>query len=556
MSREDELFSPALPEADGRRFPRFLVDVPVMRKVGSTFIPERAVNLSFDGLAIAARDILAPGQVFDLVLSSPEGLREVPLQVRVEHVRASKDSGAYLTGLKITRIDPRAVPAYQSLLFHLLMVSDGRRLKRRLELKTEGLWRAEVAGAVPRRVTVVNLSEAGSLLSGENVPASGARGELILVSPLDGEMAGVPAEAVWCRRTPTQDYAGVRFHLSREHLKFLSQVLRGYLFSPRRVPSTQRPVHHGVRVGAFELGSLIGRGGMCDVYRGKWAEGKLAGQPVALKRLRPEAAALPGVKDRFLTEADLGRMLSHPSIARAFTAFTFADEHWIALELVEGKSLASLLWRQLQSGTPPQVEAVTSIAAEVLAALEHCHGFTSLSGAPLEIIHGDVTPANVLLTREGTVKLTDFGVASSNIPELSETPGFAAKLPYLAPELYLGAPTSPLVDVYQVGVLLYEALTGAQPFKGQTPDELVKAVQRGPVPLSRLNPKVEPKLEKLVVSAVSADPASRPQGAGELLRELFLTGSCPKGAEGTAARAAFFTRATDEVDVLVDLDEG
>lgn len=526
------------------------MDIPVLRRSGQGFVGERALNISYAGLAIATRELLLPGSPVELVIPAPDGACEVPVMARVstiEQVAGGADASSelpYRAGLKITHIDPGLVPTFESLFLRLLTIPDGKRARRRIELSAETSWQGrpdEPALALRLR----NMSVSGALVVGPEVPQKDFQGELSLVCAEDGKMQLVSAQVVWTRSGDPEDWAGLKFTGDAGQRAFLARVLRSFLFLPRRVktPPDSRPI---ARVGQFEIEEFIARGGMCDVYRGRAVEGPLSGKQVALKRLRPELASEPGAVERFTTEADLGRLLKHPGVVHAHTALNFGGEHWIAMEYVDGRSLADILMVYTRAGVRPPIRSLMSIGEELLTILEHCHGFSSLSGRPIEVVHGDVTPSNVLLTEEGAVRLTDFGAASTKVSELGEQPAFATKLSYLAPELYLsGPPATPLVDVFQVAVLLYESATGVMPFKAQDPNEMCKAIKRGPIAPSRMNPEVTRALEKLILQGLSYEPRKRPQGARAFCDALYATGECPSALEAASARSVFYLWASD-----------
>src|SRR6185295_14578941 len=294
----------------------------------------------------------------------------------------------------------------------------------------------------------------------------------------------------------------------------------------------------GVQVGEFEVGPLIGQGGRCDVYRGKGLTGPLAGQLVALKHLRPEVAAEPGAADAFLTEADLGRLLGLPGMIHVHTAVSVGQEHWAAMELVDGASLGLLLAQYSQTLRRPNRDAVVSIAVELLATLHAVHHAVTASGRSLELVHGNITPSNVLVSRDGDVKLTASCQERTRVRDLAPEEG---GLPYVPPEMVLeGEQIGPLVDVYQCAVLLYEALTGVVPFKGETPGELSEAIRRGAVPPSRLNPEIPASLDAAVLQALALWPARRPRGAVAFARMLLETGCVPDEAAARDARSRFY----------------
>jgi eukaryotic-like serine/threonine-protein kinase len=525
--------------ADFRKYPRLAVDLPAFRRVGRELVSERVVNLSRGGLALACRSLLQPGTPVDLMLSSSDGAVEIPVGGKVVWARTHSDASPYLAGVRVTHLDPSAGPAYEKLLAHTLCRPDGRRAGPRIELDVEALWLTAGRTGPPRAVTLRNLGLGGALLYGPAAPRVGQRGELTLVSPVDGAMQVVAAEVRWSRSDAADDRAGVRFDGDEQALRSVAAVLHGYLFSARKgVPSPAASTATGVRVGDFEVGRLVGQGGRCDVYRGKGLAGALAGQAVALKHLRPEISAEPGAADAFLTEVDLGRLLALEGVAKVLTAVSVGDEHWVAVELVEGASLGLLLTQYAQTLRRPARDAVVSIVVEVLATLHMVHHAITASGRSLDLVHGNVTPSNVLLSRDGDVKLTSACQERSRLRHLLPEEG---GLPYVPPELMMeGEEVGPQVDVYQCAVLLYEALTGVVPFKGETTGELTEAIRRGPVPPSQLNPDVTPELDRAILQALAIFPAKRPRGTVAFARLLQATGCVPDESVARNVRSQLY----------------
>ncbi|HYV48199.1 MAG TPA: PilZ domain-containing protein [Myxococcaceae bacterium] len=524
--------------ADYRRYPRLAVDLPAFRRAGRELVSERVVNLSRGGLALASRSLLEPGTPVDLVLNSFDGSVEVPVEGKVVWLRTYSDSAPYLAGVRVGRLDPGAEPAYEDLLVRALSRPSGRRAGPRIEINAEALWLTAGKPGPPRSVTLTNLGLGGALLYGPATPGMGQKGELTFVSPSDGAMQAVPCDVRWARSDSSFDCAGVKFDEGERTRAFVAGALRGFLCSARRGVPERKAKPGGVQVGEFEVGPLIGQGGRCDVYRGKGLTGPLAGQLVALKHLRPEVAAEPGAADAFLTEADLGRLLGLPGMIHVHTAVSVGQEHWAAMELVDGASLGLLLAQYSQTLRRPNRDAVVSIAVELLATLHAVHHAVTASGRSLELVHGNITPSNVLVSRDGDVKLTSSCQERTRMRDLAPEEG---GLPYVPPEMVLeGEQIGPLVDVYQCAVLLYEALTGVVPFKGETPGELSEAIRRGAVPPSRLNPEIPASLDAAVLQALALWPARRPRGAVAFARMLLETGCVPDEAAARDARSRFY----------------
>lgn len=273
------------------------------------------------------------------------------------------------------------------------------------------------------------------------------------------------------------------------------------------------------RFGAYEVLSLIGRGGMAEVYRARVVSGPLKGREVALKRLIQKHAADLAYVDLFTAEADLGRFLDHPNIVQILDAGVIDDVYYIAMEYVEGRDLASILYRCQELGVVLPVEFAVHIANAILEALAYAHAAFSPSGQHLRLVHCDVTPSNVFVSREGEIKLGDFGVARARAV-VGDGQSYG-KPSYLAPEQIGGAEVDPRVDLWAVGVILYEMLAGHRPFRGERPVDISKAIlQASPPSLHKLRPEVPEGLQEVLEQAFERDPEARFQTAEYFLEAL------------------------------------
>jgi serine/threonine protein kinase, bacterial len=255
--------------------------------------------------------------------------------------------------------------------------------------------------------------------------------------------------------------------------------------------------------GRYELEAELARGAMGTVWR---ALDTCRGDRVAVKLLRPGTAAQPELVDRFLTEAELLADLDHPSIVRVRDLVPAYGGYALVLELVHG---ADLRQRLRSDGTlPPAVAA--EVVAQVADALAYLHG--------LGIVHGDVKPGNILVPADGApVRLADFGAARRlpagpcALPERGSLPTLVHATPeYAAPELVAGRTASPASDVYALGILLYELLSGRSPYRGGSAEEvLMRHATCTPVPPWGMPERVWP----VILACTAPDPAHRPATA-------------------------------------------
>ncbi len=257
----------------------------------------------------------------------------------------------------------------------------------------------------------------------------------------------------------------------------------------------------------YELVRHVARGGMAQVYL---AKDLLLNRPVALKVLFPELSVDRSFVERFRREAQAAANLSHPNIVSIYDWGEGEHTYFIVMEYVNGRTLAQLL-RQ----GPLDADHAAALAADVAAALSfaHAHG----------VIHRDIKPANVLIDKSGQVKVTDFGIARAVGAKegLTQTGTVMGTATYFSPEQAQGYPVDARTDVYSLGVVLYEMVTGRPPFSGDNPLAIAyKHVREEAVLPSQVNRAVPQSLEAIIMQAMAKDPADRYQSADELRADL------------------------------------
>lgn len=272
--------------------------------------------------------------------------------------------------------------------------------------------------------------------------------------------------------------------------------------------------------GHFTLLKRLGAGGMGEVFLAKLQGGDFT----TVKRILPHLTENPRFLRLFLDETRIASRLVHPNIAR-ITEFGEVDGTWfVAMEYVPGKDLRELLRRARDVEHPIPASVVAKFAVQIAAALDAAHSATDAQGRSLKIVHRDVSPHNILVTTEGTVKLIDFGVAKAANKSMHTATGILkGKFPYMAPEQASAKHVDGRTDVFALGIVMWEALTGGYLFRGKTDAMTVKAVRACEVPLvTERRPDCPPALERIVMKALRKTPAERYQSARELHDALAL----------------------------------
>ena len=263
--------------------------------------------------------------------------------------------------------------------------------------------------------------------------------------------------------------------------------------------------------GNYEILARLGRGGMAEVFRARVIKGPRAGWMVALKRLLPELADDPGYVDLFASEADLLRFLTHPNIVQVYEAGLLDDVYFMVMEWVDGRDLGQILRRCKQRTIPLPVDFALYITRVLVDALGYAHEAKSPSGRPLGLVHCDVSPSNLFISRGGEVKLGDFGVARG--PLLTRAEGLEGRVEgkpfYFSPEVLAGE-VSPQADLWAAAVLLSECLTLERPFRGQTPEEVFASIRSGGrLRPSAMRPDMPPGVDAVLERALAKRPQDR-----------------------------------------------
>ncbi|MCW3038237.1 MAG: pknB [Solirubrobacterales bacterium] len=269
---------------------------------------------------------------------------------------------------------------------------------------------------------------------------------------------------------------------------------------------TGRPVEGTIVDGRYRVLNRLGSGGMADVY---CAEDLQLGRKVALKMMYARFGEDPDFVERFRREASSAAGLQHPNVVGVYDRGDEDGLQYIAMEYLEGRTLKQIVIDE----APLAPARAVDLVEQVLRAARFAH--------KRGIIHRDLKPHNVIVDAEDRAKVTDFGIALAGASDMTQTGSIMGTAQYLSPEQAQGQPVDARSDLYSVGIMLYELLTGKVPFEGDSAVSIaLKQVSAAPVPPSQLNPAITPALERAVLRALAKSPADRPADAEAFIAEL------------------------------------
>lgn len=260
--------------------------------------------------------------------------------------------------------------------------------------------------------------------------------------------------------------------------------------------------------GPFLVYEQLGEGGMASVHRAEHAGPHGVQRTVALKRMWSELADDDQFVDSFVHEGELAKQLHHDNIARTYELGRVGDTMYIAMEYVAGATLQQIMTQSRNAAGTVPIAVVVQILIQLCDALQYAHG--------KGIIHRDIAPSNVIVSRTGTVKLIDFGVAKTRSSRQTQVGMIKGKLAYVAPEYTFGL-LDKRADMFSLGVVAYELITGQRLMIADTPLETISNVRAKPIqPPSRYDSQVTRDLDDIILTAVQRDPAKRWQSAGAM----------------------------------------
>lgn len=486
---------------------------------------ERLLDVSRGGFALATYEQLEPGQTLELKVIAAGGESSVPVAVTVVHVRPGRQPGLQRVGCAY--LGKGHGPAMNALLMGSLHALSKSAAPPRLEIGVEAMWSGpggDSAGAL----YLANLGLDGALVHGTGLPPVGGPLIVGLYPPDQSDMVALPGKVLWSLPAGEGAVAGLGFALETFALEAVASYLESVWFSevtpwergPDCLPAT--------RIGGFEVREISHRGRTHTFYRGRALRPEVdagGAEEVTLRRFTGSPGDVDLWSDRSLDAMRIGVELGHhPGVLKVFGATRERDASWLATERFPSTSLDQLLSRQDRRGGAPPVEGLVAVMRQAVDALAVCHEGDGIQ----PVVHGDLRPSCILIGDTGEVKVTGFGCVPAELVQ-GEVRVPPDRLAYLPPELFRdGGAVAPQADVYQLAVILYEALTGVTPFDALDPPELERQIAAGALAPSRLNRAVSPALDQVVLGALSADPRARPPNARALLDALDAAAPPPR----------------------------
>lgn len=273
--------------------------------------------------------------------------------------------------------------------------------------------------------------------------------------------------------------------------------------------------------GKYFLLEQIGSGGMSEIFRAKTFGSDGFEKIVVIKRILPHWASDPEFIQMLIDEAKIAVLLNHINIVAVFDLGSFENSYFIAMEYLEGFDLKTLLERVIekQKAIPPEIACF--IAIQAAAGLEYAHQKRDIYGNPLHIVHRDISPHNLLISHEGDVKITDFGIAKATFKKnFTATGTLKGKLSYMSPEQVRGELLTGQSDLFSLGIVLYEMLTGKKLFAGNTEIEIIDKIRKVEIKKEDLPDSIPEKLQTILLKALNANKTERYQNAEEMQIDL------------------------------------
>lgn len=270
----------------------------------------------------------------------------------------------------------------------------------------------------------------------------------------------------------------------------------------------------------YVLVEHIATGGMAEIYRAQYSGIEGFAKELVVKRLREEFSSRPSVVQMFLDEARVAATLTHQNVVHTYDLGELQGEYFIAMELLKGEELVSVLRRAVKTGHMVPTQISIGIIMQALEGLHYVHSRADDRGRLLGLCHRDINPTNVHVGYDGTCKIVDFGIAATRASLQAGDGQFAGKLAYMAPEQVLGHELDLRADIFAIGIVLYEMCLGRRLFRGAA-DEVAERIVEGDIPAPTfVKADFPPSLEAIIMKALEVDPAERYQNCDHFFRDL------------------------------------
>lgn len=273
-----------------------------------------------------------------------------------------------------------------------------------------------------------------------------------------------------------------------------------------------------MKYGKYTLIDRIAVGGMAEIFLARQAGLEGFEKTIVIKRIRPHLSKQPSFVQMFLNEAKLAAQLTHPNIVQIYDLGKIADTYFIAMEYIFGRDMRRVIPKAESMGIPFPMVYALKIASSLCEGLYYAHGKTDIYGNPLNIVHRDVTPENIFVSFDGTVKILDFGIAkAANQIEQTRAGEIKGKLSYMSPEQVVGRQLDARSDIFSLGVVLYEWITGFKLFTGENEVAILKSISEGKIyKPSYFKADIPEAVEHILMKALEKDRERRYQTAWEM----------------------------------------
>ncbi len=321
----------------------------------------------------------------------------------------------------------------------------------------------------------------------------------------------------------------------------LSQYLFGSTNLDPNAKGGNSEISNSISATKLQIIRRLGQGGMAEVFLAKQVGVKGFEKFVVMKKILPQFAENAEFVDMLFAEARANARLTHPNVVQTFDVGMNDGVAYILMEYVRGPDLKKLMNELRRKGLALPLEHALRIVAETAAGLHYAHGYVDPAGVPHPVVHRDVSPHNVLISLDGAIKLSDFGIAKVQGEENTQAGVLKGKISYISPEAAAGRALDARNDVFALGVVLFELLTGTLPFKRDHDAATLNAIVREPAPVpSQLKPTIPQDVSDLILRALVKDPARRTPSAAAMREEIEAVMAHHRLNSSPAAVAQFF----------------